>query len=197
MKEDRTLAGNKCIAAVGRSLVTLLTGQLGANVTPVLARTEDFEKDNRTGVFGDKALSIYLYRVDFNKTMRAAWSAASQRDRRSHLPLDLHYLLTPWGKDAAHEHEILGSALQALETTSSLSGLLLDASGEFGPDETIQLVMEEISTEAVMRTFDSLPVDYRLSVPYIARVARLDGPLIADGPPVVTAISGATPTTQL
>jgi len=53
--------------------------------------------------------------------------------------------------------------------------------------------MDEISTEAVMRTFDSLAADYRISVPYIARVVRLDGRRVTPAPDVTTVIKGATP----
>jgi hypothetical protein len=35
------------------------------------------------------------------------------------------------------------------------------------------LCLAEITTEEVMRTFDSLPVDFKLSVPYLARVIRI------------------------
>jgi hypothetical protein len=47
-----------------------------------------------------------------------------------------------------------------------------------------------------MRIFDSLPTDYRLSVPYIARIMRLDGRIAAPEHPVITAIIGATPMTN-
>ena len=43
------------------------------------------------------------------------------------------------------------------------------------------------------RTFDSLPTDYRLSVPYTARVVRIDGLIARLDPPVVTAVSGIVP----
>jgi hypothetical protein len=48
-----------------------------------------------------------------------------------------------------------------------------------------------------MRMFDSLPTDYRLSVPYIARVMRLDSRVAAPEGPVITAITRITPTTTL
>jgi hypothetical protein len=52
------------------------------------------------------------------------------------------------------------------------------------------VIMEEISTEAVMRTFDSLPTDYRLSVPYIARIVRIDSRAAHPEVPVTTLITG-------
>lgn len=169
----------------------------GKSTKAVLVRTNDFDTSNGATPIGSSALSIFLYRVDFNKVMRAAWSATSGQDGRSHLGLDLHYLITPWEENAEAEHLVLGRAMQCLEETPILSGPLLHSSGDWNASESIQLVLEEISTEAVMRIFDSLPTDYRLSVPYIARVMRLDGRLAAPEGPVTTAIIGAVPTTAL
>lgn len=168
----------------------------GNNTKAVLVRTIDFDAKAPT-IISSPALSIFLYRVDFNKVMRAAWSATSGQDGRLHLGLDLHYLITPWAENAVDEHVILGRAMQCLEQTPILSGPLLQASGEWDAGESIQLVLEEISTEAVMRMFDSLPTNYRLSVPYIARVMRLDGRVATPEGPVATAIIGAVPTTVL
>ncbi len=163
----------------------------------VLVNTVDFESGNVSNNIGSPALSIFLYRVDFNKVMRAALSATSAQDGRSHLGLDLHYLITPWAGNAEDEHRVLGRAMQTLESTPILSGPLLHSSGQWDGSESIQIVLEEVSTEAVMRTFDSLPTDYRLSVPYIARIMRLDGLVAAPQGPVITAIMGAVPTTTL
>jgi hypothetical protein len=199
------VAGFAGIAAVGRSIEMLLNSSFeedpvpvdGKSTRAVLVRTNDFDTTNGATRIGSSALSIFLYRVDFNKVMRAAWSATSGQDGRSHLGLDLHYLITPWEENAEAEHLVLGRAMQCLEETPILSGPLLHSSGDWNAGESIQLVLEEISTEAVMRIFDSLPTDYRLSVPYIARVMRLDGRVAAPEGPVVTAIIGAVPTTVL
>jgi len=191
------------VSAAGKSLERLLTAKfaedgdlaalLGTPATAVLVRTEDFDPGNLQSVIHRPAVSLYLYRVDFNKTMRAAWSAVGYHDGVAHLPLDLHFLLTAWAGNAEHEHALLGRALQILETLPILSGPLLQPSGGWAAGDAVQVVMEEISTEAVMRTFDSLPVDYRLSVPYLARVIRLDGRETAVRPTVTTAVAGSVP----
>jgi Pvc16 N-terminal domain len=205
------LAGFAGIAAAGRSIEMLLNSCFedlqpldppppeppGNKTKAVLVRTSDFEAANIATRIGTPALSIFLYRVDFNKVMRAAWSATSERDGRAHLALDLHYLITPWGENAEDEHRILGRAMQCMESTPILTGPLLHSSGEWDAGESIQVVLEEVSSEAVMRMFDSLPTDYRLSVPYIARVMRLDSRIPAPEGPVITAITGLTPTTRL
>ena len=198
------MAGFAGIAAAGKSIEMLLTAGFeefqpvsSGNTRAVLVHTIDFDATNASGNIGSPALSIFLYRVDFNKIMRAAWSASSEQDGRSHLGLDLHYLITPWAENAEDDHRVLGRAMQILESTPILSGPLLHSSGEWAAGESIQIVLEEVSTEAVMRIFDSLPTDYRLSVPYIARVMRLDGRVATPDPPVITSITGIVPTTTL
>jgi len=195
------MAGFESMAAVGKSIERLLNHRFQEEepvpekrTKAILVRTTDLEPVNLRTAIGTPALSIYLYRVDFNKTMRAAWSAVAAQDGRARLPVDMHFLITPWADNAEHELRILGKAMESLESTPVLSGPLLDPSAAWTGNETIQLVMEEISTEAVMRTFDSLPTDYRLSVPYLARVVRLDARRAQPDAPVTSAITGLTPT---
>ncbi len=139
-----------------------------------LVRTEDLNRET-SALITIPTLSVFLYRVDFNKVMRAAWSAVSQYDGRSHLPLDLHFLLIAWGENADHELRILGRALQAMENTPILTGPLLDPIAPWANNESIQICLEDLPTEDVMRTFDSLPLDYKLSIPYVARLAVIHG----------------------
>jgi uncharacterized protein DUF4255 len=195
------VANFQSIAAAVLSIERLLTARFreapvpvpGKTTRAIVVRTEDF--GDPAQVLQRPCLSIFLYRVDFNKTMRAAWSAVGHQVGRAYLPVDLHLLVTPWAENAEHEHAILGRALQSLEETPILGGPLLHPSGGWAPNETVQLALEEISTEAVMRTFDSLPTDYRLSVPYVARVVRVDGRTAVPSPPVTTVVTGGTAAT--
>jgi hypothetical protein len=80
-----------------------------------------------------------------------------------------------------------------LDQNPILSGPLLHPSGGWAPSEAVQMVLGEMTTEEVMRTFDSLPTDYRLSVPYVARVVRVDSRVATPDPPVVKIVTGMTP----
>jgi len=199
------LAGFTAIAAVGKSIERLLAQAfLDRQPVPtktakaVLIRTEDLDTGGVKSLIGDIGLTILLYRVDFNKTMRAAWAAQAEDDGRGHLALDLHFLLTPWADNAEHQHMIIGRAMQVLERVAMLSGPLLyepvlPATPMYADEprassvDSVQLLLEEISTEALMRTFDSLPGDYHLSVPYVARVVRIDTLAEVIAPPVIDA----------
>ena len=198
------MAGYYAIAAVGKSIERLIAAAF-AEREPVpsksskaaLVRTEDMTDTAIKDWIPDYGLSLMLLRVDFSKTMRAAWSAAGYADGRGYLALDLHYLVTPWAANAEHQQMILGRSMQVLEETPVLSGPLIYVPALPSPaydDEpgtstldSVQLTLEEISTEALMRTFDSLPCDYRLSVPYVARVVRIDTRIARPRPPVVDA----------
>ena len=191
------MAGFAAIAAAGKSIERILNAAFtavqpisGKTTHAVLVRTTDFDKDHVGTAIGSPALSIYLYRADFNKNMRASWSGVGSQDGQAHLVLDLHFLLTAWADNAEFEHRIIGRAMQVLETNPILSGPLLEGSANWSPAESVQLVLEEISTEAVMRTFDSLPTDYRLSIPYIVRMVRIDSLNAVVTTPVTTVISG-------
>lgn len=194
------MAQHAGLSAVGKSIERLVGAgfreeePLTSGATKaVLVRTEDFSPGNQPTSIGAPALSIFFYRVDFNKTMRAAWSSVGHVEGRVHLPLDLHLLITPWASNAEDELRILGRAMHYMETHPILSGPLLHPSGAFAANESVQLVLEDVPTEAVMRTFDSLPTEYKLSVPYIARVVRIDGRDAVVRPPVTTVVSGAVP----
>jgi hypothetical protein len=193
------MANFASFSAVGLSLERFLSASFladppvsGSTTSARLVRTEDFDPKN-LGLVQKPFLSIFTYRVDFNKTTRAGWSAVGHVQGRGHLPVDLHFLLTPWANDADSELRVIGRAMQALDATPILSGPLLLPLGDFGPAESVQLVLEDVSTEAVMRTFDSLPTDYKLSVPYIARVVRLDARVAVPDPNVVSVILGKAP----
>ncbi|MGH8932929.1 MAG: DUF4255 domain-containing protein [Egibacteraceae bacterium] len=192
------MAGFRSIAAVGKSIEMVLNAAYAAE-EPIdtgptrakLIQTEDL--DAVTTTLMRPALSIFLYRVDFNKAMRASWSATGNTDGRAHLPLDLHYLLTAWADNAEHEHRVIGRSMQALEQLGALSGPLLYPDGEWLPGESVQLYLEDMATDDLMRTFDSLMAGFRLSIPYIARVVVVSSDETVPVPHVSTLISGLRP----
>jgi hypothetical protein len=171
------MADFAAIAAVGKSIAGVLNAAFAAHepvttghTRAVLVTTADFAATRAKDRIGPFAVSIFLYRA--GKTAHAAWT--SDGTPEGNLALDLHYLLTPWADDAENEHRILGRAIQAIEATPVLSGPILDPSAHWDPGETVQLAMEEVPTEVVTGIFASLPMDFRLSVACVARIARLD-----------------------
>ncbi len=198
------MAGYTAIAAAAKSIERLLThrfgvdapvNQQGTTTKAVLVSTDDFDLGDTSPVIQRPVLSIFLVKVEINHVMRAPWAGVAAEDGRSHLPLDLHFLLTPWAANAEHEHRILGSAMRCLEETPVLSGPLLDTTHEpgFASNEALQVVPGDLGPDGIMRIWDTLDADYRLSVPYIARIVRIDSDAPPQAPPVLTAITGTTP----
>lgn len=191
----RRVAGFASIAAVGKSLELVLEAGFsagepidGETARAQLIQTEDLDPNSQFLI--RPTVSILLYRVDFNKTMRASWSAIGAADGKAHLPVDLHYLFTAWADNADHEHRLVGRAMQILEQLGSLSGPLLHPDGEWLANEAVQLYLEDIATDDLMRTFESLACDFRLSIPYIARVIVLSTPAGDALPEVLTHVQG-------
>jgi hypothetical protein len=195
------MANYKSLAAAGASIEQLINscfasvpeGDFTRTPKAVLARTEDFDLGKQTGVIKAGILTIFLYRVEFNKAMRASWSSIGSFDGHAHLPLDLHFLITAWEDHPEGELRMLGRAMQCLEATPILTGPLLAPSGEWAPAEAVQIVLEDVPPDSMFRIFDSLQADFKLSVAYIARVVRVDAATYL-APAVTTVVSGATPT---
>lgn len=165
----------------------------GQQTTAKLIRTADLEMGARAEAIVEPMLSIFIYRVDVNRTMRAAWSSVGSHEGRSRLPLDLYLLMTPWAANPDFELRILGRAMSCLDSRPILTGPLLDPLARWAPGDAVQVCLADLTTEDLMRTFDSLPVDYRLSVLYVARIVTVDGRAAHPDPAVATAVTGLTP----
>jgi hypothetical protein len=197
-RQTHRVAGFGSIAAVGKSLEMVLNARFsasepitGEHARAQLIQTEDLDPGSHFLV--RPTVSILLYRVDFNKTMRASWSAVGAADGNAHLPVDLHYLLTAWADNANYEHRLIGRAMQILEELGSLSGTLLHPDGDWSPNEAVQLYLEDVATDDLMRTFESLTCDFRLSIPYIARVVIVSTSAGTAQPDVLTYVRGIRP----
>jgi Pvc16 N-terminal domain len=148
-------------------------------------RTGDFATPMEAGV------TLFLYRVTMNTVQRTPPAKPGPRglQRRPQLPLDLHFLLTPWAKDASLEQIILGWMMRTIEDISILPAGLLNTmiAGVYDADETVEIVAGQMSNEEMFRIWDVLPNDYQISVPYIARIVRIDSELaLLEAGPVIT-----------
>ncbi len=131
------------------------------------------------------AVTIYLYRVEIDKHTRN--QAHSPRSSRTNTPLSLslYYLVIIWADSALVEHTISAWVMSQLHQNPNLDQSTLSAAGEWNPDDQVHIVPIEMSNEDLMRLWDVLTPTYRLSLPYIARVIRIDQDEIEEGLPVV------------
>jgi len=134
---------------------------------------DDFINPIKAGV------SLFLYRVYINTGHRTPGGRIGPSGQRfqTQLPLDLHFLLTAWAKDASLQHTIAGWMMRTMEDTPILpSGLLNGLDPDvFQPDETLEITVGELKNEDMIGIWrDMLEKKYQLSVPYIARNLRIE-----------------------
>lgn len=142
-------------------------------------RSRDFSAPMETGV------SLFLYRAAPNGVQR---TQPQPPRRRRPLPVDLSFILTPWAKEASLEQEILSWMMRTMADAAVLSSGLLNSAtaGVFAANEHVEVVATDVSNEELFRLWDVLPGDFQLSVPYAARVVRIEGPEIDEAGPVLT-----------
>jgi hypothetical protein len=134
----------------------------------------------------DKMVSIYLHRITVNEHYRNATRPQEPNGKKPVLGVDLHYLLTYWGRSAEDEQLVMAWTMRQLQMNSILDRSMLSSSADWAPDETIQLTASNLSIEDIMRVWDALAPKYRLSVAYTARTVRLETESETAGPVVTT-----------
>lgn len=138
----------------------------------------------------DYGVSVFLYRVYANGSLRTPPGRIGPDGRRQPhmLPLDLHFLLTAWAKEASLQHAIAGWMMRILEDTPSLPPGLLNHryQGTFQADETVELCLTELTTEELFHIWEVIVNNaYQISVPYVARNVRIESiQRLAQGEPV-------------
>lgn len=156
--------------------------------TAVLAGTVDFDQVNSsaTAVIRYPAISVYCYRVCVDREMRPGWSAVGSVDGIARIPLRMHLLVAAWDTVVESELEWLGLSAQILESEPILTGPLLHPSGDWEPGDAVQVVADDLALDSMSEAFQALTTDYRLSLPYIARVIRINGRTTPQAEPVAT-----------
>jgi hypothetical protein len=185
------LATYHAIAAVGQALLGLLASACPkpefASAQFELYRAADFLKPMNDGI------SLYLYRVTVNTSLRnlPPRTGPDGRRYRPSLPLDLHYLMTAWGRTAAMQQRLLGWAIRTLEDTPILpQGVLNHYAPEvetFRPNETVELIMEVLSLQDMVNIWEIAKANQQPSVAYSARMVQIESNIELSEWPLVQA----------
>lgn len=175
------------IHSVGSSLITYLDHAYEPfrNERPCMFRLLSSGELAELDQPEDTMLSLFLHRVTVNEHLRNASQLSGVNYRNTPLALDLHYLMTVWSEVAATEHFILAWAMRELHQHQLLDTSSLSQDAQWSADEVVQLIPADLSNEDIMRIWDSLKPNYRLSVAYVARVIRLTPDEVEDARPVV------------
>lgn len=185
------MASHRAIAAVSEAIRELLLNAYdpqefgGLNAAFQVYGGKDFQNPMQTGV------SLFLYRVEVNGTMRNAPPRVGVDGKlhRPALPLDLHYIVTGWADTATSQQLLLGWAMRVLEDTAILpSGLLNTAwPGTFRPEESVEIVTHQLTPQELFTLWDVLKPNVQTSLTYLARLVNIESPyLLTEAGPVQT-----------
>jgi hypothetical protein len=172
------MATANAIAATGQAILSLIAGRVPRDEFPAaqfsLYQAKDFQSPMEEGI------SLYLYRVTPAGEIRnyPPRVGADGRRYRQVLPINLHYLLSSWAREAAKQQRLLGWAMRVLEDTPILPAGLLNLGGPehdtFRPSETVDIVMETISIYDMGAIWDVAKPFTQPSVCYVARMIGVE-----------------------
>jgi Pvc16 N-terminal domain len=154
-----------------------------------LFQTKDLQTQQlNTGV------SIYLHRVAFNTTRRnlPPRQTVNGKRYRPPTPIDLHFLITAWGRTAEEQQALLGWSIRTIEDNPILpAGLLNRFAGDWGEvfheNETVELVGDVLSLQDLFNIWEIAKHNHQASISYIARMIELDSEIeLTEAGPVQT-----------
>ena len=128
----------------------------------------------------EEGVSLYLYRISPAGEIRnyPPRVAPDGHRYRQVLPINLHYLLSSWAREAAKQQRLLGWAMRLLEDTPILPAGLLNQGGPeadtFRPNETVDVTMETISIYDMGAIWDVAKPNTQPSVCYVARMIGVE-----------------------
>jgi hypothetical protein len=126
----------------------------------------------------DTGFSLMLYRVGINANLRNLPPRRDENGRRVRpsLPLDLHYLLTPWAIKADTQQQMLGWAMRFLEDRPVLPAGIVNSyvAGAFRDEEAIEFVCDPLPVTDFFNLWEKLKPGMQTSVTYVARMVLLD-----------------------
>lgn len=184
------MAGFQALEAAGLSIVALLNRRFGerdggAGLAAMLANTRQLKTMalNSGQIIQQPSISVFCYRVSVDRETRPGWSAVANGDGIPRIPLRLHFLIGAFAATIEEELLWLGLSAQVLEGESVLTGPLLlpvplpngVTVNPWRSGDVLQVVTDDIAVDSMSEAFQSLNTDYRLQLPYLARVICIDG----------------------
>lgn len=139
-----------------------------------------------------EGFSVCLLRVAINGAVRNMTYRRDLDGRRFRpsLPLDLHYLITPWAREGGTQHRMLGWVMRMLEDLGTVSSSHLNhfvaEPDIFSPNEALDLICDPLALNDYLTLWDRLKF-LPPSATYAVRMLILDSQVgIEEGPPVQT-----------
>ncbi len=172
-----------------------LGGIPGVAATDIIVATPDeFEPLAARAAPFPPTITVFLYRITIAAEVRNAPKRTLPNGAvtRPLLPLELHYLVTPWATDTAAEHRIVGHVLQVLYDRAELGPSDLQGAS-WMPGDSVQLTLAALPVEEHFQIWETTDAPYRLSLPYVARVIGIEPAQQRAVAPVLEAVFGPRP----
>jgi len=129
-------------------------------------------------------LALWLYRIGIDPTVPGGYLRAlpgSTGGRVPEVPVMLHFLMIAIADSAVAENSLMGWGFQQLAITPIIGADRLQAQAlalpgqmlDWDDCDEVQVATEELTREELMRIWDTLPMKYSLTVPYVARGLRI------------------------
>jgi len=169
-----------------------LLAALGVNVSIQVLDSSSLNEEDLDKLPGN-TLAIYLHRISI-EPIGAGRTMPPPRNglpRQVELPINLHFMLIAVNALSDAEASIMGWAIQQIGNALELDYALLfsaEPDAAWHPDDRLQVFPEPMNTEDLLRIWDGLPADYRLSTPYLIKNLRLLPARLLESGPVVTEV---------
>lgn len=179
------------IGYVSQGLQALLRAFITNHNGPFKGKEIDLRSPREVSAVGDNPtlISLWLYRVrrhDDLVNLPPVLRPDGRLELRP-LPLNLHYLVTPFAPDALDRQRLLGLAMQALNDHPRLTAEFLQPQLLEEPPAGLGIHLEPQSLEESAKIWHALHEPYRLSAPYLVQyvpipsaVSRKGGPAVLD-----------------
>lgn len=189
------MAGPYAIAAIGQAVLALLQA-----ACPPEFSGADFQLYNAPNFLKpmDEGISIYVYRIVPANNVRSLRPRVAQDGRRFRpsMPIDFHFLLIAWARDAFKQQRFLGWAMRTLEDNSILHASLLNQYGPekdtFNDRECVDVILESLSIQDLYAIWDVTKPNIQLSAAYVVRMLSIDSSIeFPEGELAQTRVIGA------
>lgn len=152
--------------------------------TPVNASVQLFGSAAFKQTSISNTLALYLYRIGIDPTIPGGYVRSlpgSAGGRVAEVPLMLHFLMIAIADTALAENSLMGWGFQQLAISpiigaDRMSAQALALPGQalnWDDSDDVQVATEELTREELMRIWDTLPLKYCLTVPYVVRGVRV------------------------
>ncbi len=175
------MATFQAIAATGQAMLGLLADAVPkpefANAQFELYQLSNFNNPMEEGI------SLYLYRIAVNGTIRNRPPIVGPDGRRHRppIPLDLFYVLSVWARSAVKQQRLLGWTIRMFEDVPILpTGLLNNYGPEpeiFQPGETVEIILESLTLADFNNLWSATKTALPVSVGYVARMVGISSEL--------------------